>query len=225
MRLVSSFRIHLLFLTAVAAAATGAAQSEKPVAAGEWRPLFDGKSLAGWMQSGFEGEGAVKVQSPFRDGPGAIIIEKGVTLSGCTWTKGAELPKINYEIALEAMKLAGDDFFCGLTFPVGKASCSFIVGGWGGIIVGISNVDYSDASDNDTTKGMEFADNRWYRIRVRVTDEKLEAWIDDEQTVDLETKGRTLTLRPGDIQKSLPLGVATFMTTAAIRNFRLRRLP
>ena len=189
-----------------------------------WEPLFDGKTLAGWAQSGFEGEGAVKVMSPFRDGRGAIIIEAGTTLSGFTWTRGAALPRTNYEIVLEAMKLEGSDFFCGLTFPVGKSACSLILGGWGGTVVGLSSIDHSDASDNETSQNMEFTENRWYRIRVRVTEAKIEAWVDDDQKVDLEIKGRIVGLRPGDIQQSLPLGVATYMTKAAIRDIRLRRL-
>src|SRR5687767_4290389 len=94
-------------------------------APGAWENLFDGKTLAGWAQSGFEGEADVKVVNPFQDGRGAIIIDKGTTLSGVTWTRGATLPRMNYEITLEAMKLGGTDFFCGLTFPVGKTACSF----------------------------------------------------------------------------------------------------
>lgn len=229
-RMTSTVRALVLFAMLVVRAASPSSAADstnaptKPAPAGDWQPLFDGKTLAGWAQSEFEMGGAVKVQAPFRDGAGAIVIEKGTTLSGITWTRGAVLPKTNYEISLEVMRLAGDDFFCGLTFPVGKESCSFIVGGWGGAIVGISNVDYSDASDNETTHAMYFDDNRWYRIRVRVTPRKLEAWIDNEQMVDLELKGHGLTLRPGDIQKSLPLGIATYMTTAAVRDIRLKRL-
>ena len=71
---------------------------------------------------------------------------------------------------------------------------------------------------------MEFAHNRWYRIRVRVTEAKIEAWINDEQMVDLETRNRIISLRPGDIQKSLPLGIATYMTRAAVRDIRVRRI-
>ena len=36
--------------------------------------------------------------------------------------------------------------------------------------------------------------------------------------------GRLIGLRPGDIQKSLPLGIASYMTRAALRDIRLRRL-
>lgn len=222
-------RVVVLLLALVIASPASAAQSDKSAQkiaiTTEWHSLFDGKSFAGWMQSTFEGEGDVKVQNPFRGGPGAIVIEKGVTLSGFNWTRGSALPRTNYELTLEAMKLSGSDFFCGLTFPVGNSACSLIVGGWGGTVVGISSVDYSDASDNETMQDRSFADNRWYRIRVRVTDAKIEAWIDQEQLVDLEIKGRKITLRPGEIQKSLPLGVATYMTSAAVRDIRVRRLP
>jgi len=229
MRTPSSPRLIALILTGLIASVAVAAPSdkaaEKTVITTEWQPLFDGKSFTGWMQSTFEGEGEVKVQAPFRGGPGAIVIEKGVTLSGFNWTRGGLLPRTNYELTFEAMKLSGSDFFCGLTFPVGNSACTFIVGGWGGTVVGLSSVDYSDASDNETMQDRSFADNRWYRIRVRVTDAKIEAWIDQEQLVDLEIKGRRITLRPGEIQKSLPLGIATYMTSAAIRDFRIRRLP
>jgi hypothetical protein len=202
--------------------AVGLATAATP--AREWQSLFDGKSLAGWAQSGFEGEGAVKVVNPFRDGRGAMVLEPGTTLSGVTWTRGAGLPRVNYEITLEAMRLAGGDFFCGLTFPVGPAACTLVVGGWGGTVVGLSNIDRVDASGNETSREMEFADQRWYRIRVRVTEERIEAWIDDDRKVDLVTKGRVIGLRPGDIQKSLPLGIASYMTRAAVREIRLRRI-
>jgi hypothetical protein len=98
------------------------------------------------------------------------------------------------------------------------------VGGWGGTVVGLSNIDRADASQNETSREIKFSDRRWYRIRLRVTEEKIEAWIDEEKKVDLKIAGRVLSLRPGDIQKSLPLGIATYMTRAAIRDIRLRRL-
>jgi hypothetical protein len=202
------------------------AEGKSPATApkGEWVSLFDGRTLGGWKPSEFEFAGGAKVEAPFRGGPGAIIIEKGTTLSGITWTNGAALPRTNYEITLEAMKLEGSDFFCGLTFPVGQDACTFICGGWSGMVVGISSIDGMDASENDTTDGMDFVDNRWYRIRVRVTPEKIEAWIDQKQMVDLELMGRKISLRPGDIQQSLPLGIATYMTRAAVRDIRMRRL-
>lgn len=220
-----SLRLFLWALVGIGTVASGfAAESTKPEGGEKWVALFDGTTLAGWMQSDFEGGGAVKVEKPFRGGGGAIVIAAGETLSGFTWMKGGELPRENYEITLEAMKLTGSDFFCGLTFPVGKSACSLIVGGWGGMVVGLSSIDHVDASENETTQGREFKDGRWYRVRVRVSGDKIEAWIDDEQLVDVEIGGRKISLRGGDIQKSLPLGVATYMTSAAVQDIRLRRL-
>jgi len=186
------------------------------------RVLFDGKTLGGWARSEFEGEGEVKVVPDFRDGRGAIVIEAGVTLSGITWLRGGELPRTNYEISLEAMRLEGGDFFCGLTFPVGKTAATFVCGGWGGMVTGISSIDYADASENETTAGIAYEDKRWYKIRVRVTDAKLEAWVDREKIADVELAGKKIALRPGEIQRSLPLGIATFMTKAAVRDVVLR---
>lgn len=219
MRFLTSLLVTFL---ALMPARSGAAEKTAAKSATGERVLFDGRSLAGWKLSGFEGEGDVKVDPAFQGGGPAIVIGKGVMLSGITWTRGGELPRTNYELSLEAMRVDGADFFCGLTFPVGKSACTFVVGGWSGMVVGISNIDGADASENETTTGMEFADRRWYRIRVRVTDTRIEAWINDEQKADVEWPGRKISLRPGEIQQSLPLGIASYMTTAAVRNIRLK---
>ena len=126
-------------------------------------------------------------------------------------------------VTLEAMKRDGTDFFCGLTFPVGDSPCSFIVGGWGGGVVGLSSLNGSDASENETTKYQEFESNRWYTIRVRVTKDKIEAWIDQKQMVDVETDGVRISIRP-EVELSRPLGIACYSTTAALRDIRIQRL-
>jgi hypothetical protein len=186
--------------------------------------LFDGETLTGWAQTAFDTQKEVKIDPHFRDGRGAIVIPATEYLCGVNWKDESALPRTNYEISLEAMKVEGSDFFCGLTFPVGKSACTLIIGGWGGTVVGLSSVDGNDASENETSTGSDFKKDRWYRIRVRVTDERIEAWIDKEQFIDLETKNRHIGLRAGDIKLSLPLGIATFQTKAAIRDIVLKRL-
>lgn len=181
-----------------------------------WKPLFDGKTLDGWKITDFGGQGEVKVED------GKLVIASGQPMSGVTY-KGKDFPTVDYEISLEAMRVAGGDFFCGLTFPVQKSHCSFIVGGWAGSIVGISSIDGHDASENQTTKVMKFENNRWYRIRVRVRAEKLEAWIDDEQMVDQDIEGRRISTR-SEVDLSKPLGLSTYLTQAAIRKFQYRPL-
>lgn len=187
----------------------------------EWKPFFDGKTMHGWRVTAFAGHGEIAVEK-YKDVP-AIVIEQGGALSGVNWTNA--VLKTNYEISLEAAKVAGSDFFCGLTFPFGESHCTLVVGGWGGAVVGISSVDGNDASQNETTKFIRFEENRWYRIRVRVTSNRIETWIDDDQVVNLDTTEKKIAMRSGEIEDSIPLGLATWQTTAAIRKFDLRRIP
>lgn len=173
--------------------------------------LFDGKSLSGWKITEFAGAAEVRVEPNFRAGGPAIILEQGV-MTGITWTN--DLPRMNYEISLEAMRVAGGDFFCGLTFPVGKDPCSFIVGGWGGAVVGLSSIDGEDAAHNETAKYLKFEEGKWYRIRLRVTEGVIQAWIDDEQVVNLVTTDRAISVRI-EVEQSKPLGFSTWSTTGA----------
>ncbi len=181
-----------------------------------WQSLFDGQTLVGWRETDFAGHGEVQWQS------GAIILNMGDPFTGINYTN--DFPKMNYEIALDAMRVMGSDFFCGLTVPVGDSFCSLIVGGWGGSLLGISSLDGMDASENETTKFVNFEQGRWYRIRLRVTEHRLEAWIDQEKLVNVDTTGRRISLRPGDIELSKPFGLASWQTTAALREIKLRRL-
>jgi hypothetical protein len=195
--------------------ATTQKPSEKPPETGaNWKSLFDGQSLKGWKITDFAGHADVKVEN------GSIILEQGV-MTGITWTNA--LPSMNYEIALEAKRVEGSDFFCGLTFLVGTNPCSFIVGGWGGGVVGLSSLDGEDASSNETTKVAEFEKGRWYAVRLRVEPSKIQAWIDNEKYVDVDTTDKRISIR-GEVELSRPLGVASWSTTAALRNIRIREI-
>ncbi len=190
--------------------------AQAPAPGDDSTALFDGKTLKGWKVTPFGGEGEVRVEN------GQIIVEPGVDLSGVTYT--GEVPKTNYEITLEAMKLEGSDIFCGVAFPVAESHCSFVMGGWGGAVVGISSIDGMNASENETTKVIIFKDKQWYAVRVRVTPEKLEAWIDDERVVNVELKGREISIHPM-MEVARPFSLATFQTRSAFRDIRIRRLP
>ena len=179
--------------------------------------LFDGKSLSNWKVTEYGGQGEVSVKD------GELTVAMGAALSGVTWA-GAEIPRTNFEVSLEAMKLDGDDIFCGICFPVGKENCSFVCGGWGGQVVGLSSVDGEPAMENDTCKLQEFKKDRWYRIRLRVTPAKIEAWVDDKPMVNLDLKERKISLHPA-MDLAMPLGIATYSTTSKFRNIALKRLP
>jgi hypothetical protein len=174
--------------------------------------LFNGVSLEGWEAVDFTGSGQVSVSD------GCIIIGKGLGISGIKWTR--EVPVKNYEVSLEAKRVEGEDFFCGLTFPVLNSYCTFVVGGWGGCIVGLSSIDDEDAANNITYDYIKFETNRWYKIRVRVTDEKIETWIDQKKIVDFTIDGHRISLR-WEAECSRPMGVVTWQTKAAVRNIRL----
>ena len=198
-----------------------AAPTNAPAAATHWSTnwtdLFDGKSLTNWAVTDFAGHGPVTVEAE------QIKIAMGDDLAGINWTNGP-LPKTDYEISLDAIKVAGGDFFCGLTFPVADSSCSLIVGGWGGGVVGLSSLDGQDASENETTRSMYLETGHWYHIVLRVTPKKIEAWLDKEKVVDVSIVGRKVSLRPGAIYLSEPLCVATYTTTAKLKDFKLRLL-
>jgi hypothetical protein len=181
-----------------------------------WKDLFDGKSLDGWKAADFAGAGNVKA------GDGAIVMEKGKVMTGVVYAKD-DFPKTDYEVTLEGKKVEGDDFFCTTTFPVGDSHCSLVVGGWSGMVVGLSTIDGQDASANETRVNKEFKKDQWYRVRIRVSAKRIEAWIDGEKQVDLDTTDRKISLR-AECKVCRPYGIATYQTTGMVRGVRLRPL-
>lgn len=214
--------VILLLIGSIAAllpAGSTAQDDKKPASAAvdaDWKKLFDGKTLTGWKKADFFRSGNVEVKD------GAILMEKGSMMTGVTYDR-ADFPKMNYEVQLEGKKLAGNDFFCTTTFPVGNSFCSLVVGGWGGRLTGISSINGADASENETTSNKEFKTGQWYRVRIRVTPKRLEAWIDTDKLVDLETEGLQLSVRT-ECSVCRPFGVATYDTTGAVRDIRVRPL-
>jgi hypothetical protein len=181
-----------------------------------WEALFDGKTLKNWQATKFTAEGPVTVED------GRIILSTGRSITGITWA-GPELPNTNYELALQAMRVEGNDFFAGVTFPVADSFCSLILGGWGGSVVGLSNINGMDASENATSQSVTFENGRWYNVRIRVTPEKIESWLDDRQIISQELKDNKIDIRL-EVELSKPLGIASWKTKAALRDIRLRRL-
>src|SRR5262249_23284080 len=129
----------------------------------------------------------------------------------------------NYEVSVEAMRVDGSDFFCGLTVPIADSWASLIVGGWGGSVCGVSSLDGQDAANNETSTVHSFDNGRWYKTASRILSDKLQAWIDDKQIVDVETTGRRISTR-AESDASRPFGLASYQTTAAVRNIRVRSL-
>lgn len=179
--------------------------------------LFNGKNLDGWKSSDFGGDGEITVEN------GQLTLDLGNDLTGITWKDEKVLPKLNYEISLEAQRVEGNDFFCGLTFPIKDTPCSLILGGWGGTVCGLSSLDFRDASENETTSFRDFKNGQWYKIRLRVQEKKVTAWIDDKEILDVELAGKKIGIR-SEVDPCKPLGICSWRTKAALRNIVLKEI-
>jgi|GEM_PF-818942 len=178
--------------------------------------LFDGKTLDGWKPAGFYREGEIKVEG------GAIVLPAGRPMSGVTSTR-RDLPTTNYELTYEAQRRSGRDFFAAATFPVGKSFLTFVNGGWGGSVTGLSSLNGADASENETGRYFKYENDTWYKFRVRVTDEVIRCWIGDKEVVALNYEGRQVGTRI-ETRSNQPLGFATWESTGAVRNVAVRPL-
>lgn len=180
-----------------------------PVLAQDWKPVGD------WKPTAFARAGKAHV-----DGK-TIRLEPGAPMTGVTAT-GFE-PRMNYEIRFEATRIRGNDFFASITFPYRESHATWVNGGWGGDIVGISSIDGWDASENETRTYVNFENERSYKFRLRVTLDRIEAWIDDKPVVNLAVNGRAISLRRG-MDPTVPLSVFCYNTEAVIRNVEYREI-
>jgi hypothetical protein len=205
-------------------ASAGSGETVKTVP--HWRPLA-GK----WDEAHFGGDGGItreiwkktpedgaKKQSATSE---LFRLGMGDPLTGIRWT--GEFPLENYELRMQARRTDGFDFFAAVTFPVGKNHCSFVLGGWGGGVVGISSIDGNDASSNETTGYQDFKNKQWYEIRIRVDKENVTTWIDGAEWASVNRAEHTFDIRI-EMDPCLPLGIANFQCESEIRGIEMRRL-
>lgn len=210
--------VGVLVLLALTAGVGAPAVCDEPAEKPKAIVLFDGKTLDGWKKTDFYGAKDVDV----RVADGAIILPMGTSMTGVTTTR-SDLPRTNYELTYEAMRTEGVDFFAAATFPVGDSFVSFINGGWGGHITGISSLDGADASENETTQGYTYDNKTWYRFRIRVTDQAIRCEVNGKEVVAVDVSNRHLSTRV-QVRASEPLGFATWETAGALRNIQIRPL-
>ncbi len=181
--------------------------------------LFNGKDLTGWKRAEISGSGEIRVLPD-----GTVECGSGCSMSGIAYTNS--FPAMNYELALEGLRVEGSDFFIALTIPVEQSFCSVIIGGWGGGLCGISSYDGADAANNQWAEGLTLKNNRWYKLVVRVTPGVIQIALDrDLYTARVEfDDSKRLSLRFGDIEATRPLGLATYETKAHWRNFTLTNI-
>lgn len=197
--------------------AASAVMTGQVASAPEWISLFDGRTLSGWKEAPYTRRGRVVVKE------GMLVLGKGRT-TGIALT--GEFPKYGYELRFEAARLEGKDFFAGVTFPVHDSFCFWVNGGWDGSVVGLSNLEGNDASENDTSTVREFVLGRWYAFRLAVTASRIQAWIDDELVIDIEYTKRKVELQFDETDLGKPLGISAYGgTVGALRKIEYRRLP
>lgn len=179
-----------------------------------WTSLFDGRTLAGWKEAPYTGRGEVTVRD------GMVVLGKGRT-TGIALAR--EFPARGYELRFEAARLEGQDFFAGVTFPVHDTFCFWVNGGWGGSVVGLSNLEGNDASENDTSSVQHFVQGRWYAFRLAVTASRIQAWIDDAVVIDVDYTERKVDLQFDETDLGKPLGFSAYGgTVAGLRKIEYR---
>lgn len=153
--------------------------------------------------------------------PGHLAMAAGQPATGLGYR--GPVPRINYRVVIEARRTAGSDFFSSLTFPIRDQHASLIIGGWGGGVTGISNIDGMAAVENETTGYTPFENDRWYKIELQVTEAQLSASIDDAQIVLVDVPDRQFSVWI-EQEPLLPLGVATWYSAGEIRKMQLEEL-
>jgi len=208
----------LILATCLAAGCAAGPSTGSRQAPADERVLLDATSPVSWR---VPGEGAFRGHGEVRFADGEVRLGPGKPLTGLVWT--GEFPRSDYEVQVQARRIVGGDFFCGMTFPVGPSHCTWIVGGWGGQVVGLSNVDGQSAAENATTRRMPFETGRWYRFRLRVTGDRIACFIDGERVIDQPRAGHAFNIWPQQ-EPCRPFGIAAYLTGSAVRSVTLRRL-
>lgn len=205
-------------VTAADEAKTAPKKVKKPTDLGEPIKIFDGKTLKDWLvidTFDFMDHGKVEVKD------GVLKLQKGQPATGVSYKK--KLPKSNFEISFKGRRVEGSDFFCGITFPVKESYCTLILGGWGGSLVGLSNIDDFSAAENETTQVVQFKNGKWYDVRIRVMDEFIRIWIDKKKIIDVETKNRKFSIW-WEQEPVRPLGIVSWFSSGELKDLTFHKV-
>ena len=207
---MKAYRPGLLSVTALTLALIAA---DKPA---DRLILFDGQNLDGWKRLETFKAGTVSVEG------GCLVIKPGGPISGVASTR-ADLPTTDYELSYEAKRTEGSDFFAAATFPVGASFLTFVNGGWGGGVTGLSSINGADASENESRRYVKYQDQTWYRFRIQVTAKVVRCWVDEKAILAVNHEGQQLKTRI-ETRPSQPLGFTTYRSAGMIRVVEIRNL-
>ena len=169
----------------------------------------------------FASHGNVEFARDTASGDPILRIAKGNPGSGVNYR--GPVPTMNYEVTAEARRVDGDDFFYGLTFSIRDQYATLIIGGWGGGVWGVSNLDGMSAVENETTGYQPFEQNRWYKITLRVADDRTTVHLDGKKIFGFATPDHQYSVWPQQATM-IPLGIATWKTGAEIRHLTLQNV-
>ena len=176
-----------------------------------------------WQPINFGGEGDVY----FRDD--ALNLDYGNPLTGVIYE--GDLPALfgegleNYAITLQTQRVEGVDMFLGLTFPVGQdGHVSLVLGGWAGAITGISNLDGLNASENETTQYHNMPEGQWFKVKIMVTDDAIQCWLDDKQLVDVDREDYEDYDTHGAVVDTKPFGMFSYSTWGRVKDMKVWKL-
>lgn len=186
----------------------------------------DWRTTGSWSKCEFGGDGPIKISQPqfasaIGDKP-AIRLEAGDPMTAVYWS--GQSPRDNFRWSFEAKRVSGFDFFAAATFPIADGQATFVPGGWGGGITGLSNIDGKDASNNETSQYVAIESDRWYRIDIQVTTASVQCFLDGKKLIDVARAGKTFEIRD-EMDLCLPFGIAAYQSDSLIRNIRLVTLP
>ncbi len=177
-----------------------------------WRQLYDGADLSSW-ELGVYGE-----SDEYEVLEGGVVIPQTAALAGMTF-RGA-LPTAPYRLSVEATRRYGADFFLGVTFPVAGDHLTLVLGGWGGMVSGLSSIDGLDASRNATRTLRHFPNGKRHEVEIDVTEAAVRVRVDGEPFLSASLEGREVGLRV-DVEPSHPLGIATYATSTQVHRVRV----
>jgi hypothetical protein len=225
------FALIVIAGTASVQASEGEPASEKTASTEDlreadngWTELLADKNLEDWRiveKWDFEKHGEIFFKN------GILHFEAGNPFTGVQYNGEKSLPRMNYEIIFEAKRTSGEDFFIGVVFPVGEEYLSFVAGGWGGTVVGLTNLGGEPAVENESCALMDFQQDHWYTLRLRVSEKWIELWIEDEEEsrkmIDIDHPRFQLSLY-WEQEPLRPFGISSWRTGSAFRSVRFREL-
>ena len=184
-------------------------------AAATWVRLFDGTDATAkqWKKARFSG-----IDSPTYATRERIVIDVGTPDSGLFWF--GDFPRDSYELTMEAMRIAGNEDFGSITFPLAAGNCRLVLGGYDGTVVALSKVDGARGDKNATTHRIGFKNEQWYQVRLRVRQNTIEVWVDGKKAISQARAGHRFEADVGLSARRLL--ICTVNTKAALRNIRYR---